>query len=230
LPRNAIVRIGYDKGREPGAFTVEHNVYLLTIEFVGFATLVIVWFRNQREASMPANSAPGRNGSRINRPQKPQRVKFFRRLTATRRQLSPKQTLVKSKTDSESEAVEVPIPWGWPHYQDRKGRRMDKSSLTESMHYLVDCLIREKQLACDQFADIKTTNSVRALLEDRYGRVDRNSVPAHFGQNGVVVEDRSGMGAPIDPAGAMRTYRPSQASDTIFQHTHMRELRRPWGW
>lgn len=205
---------------------MEYNVYLLIIEFVGLGALVVVWFRKLRQDSIPANNAPGRSRSAVRRPQK---ERFFRRLTTERREISPKPNLIKSKTEPNAEEVNVPIPWGWPHYLDYRGRRQAKPSLSDSMHSLLNCLVREKQLACEGIKDIKISNSVRALLEDRYHRVDRNSSPAQSSGHGQDLNP-SGMGAPLDPATALRTFRTGRATAAIFRQMEVRELRRPWGW
>jgi len=190
--------------------------YLLIIEFSGLSILLVVWLRSLRKQTMSAHGDAPYRGSNSPQPQTKRRERFFRRATATRRLMAPKANLLKDHVHSKGASVDVPIPWGWPHYQDYRGTRMEKPTLSGSMHSLLDCLVREKQLASESLSDARITNSVRALLEDRYGRVDKSSTPAPMIQN--------------ESASAVKRLQSARIPRVYFQDMGVKVLKRPWGW
>lgn len=115
----------------------------------------------------------------------------------------------------------VPIPWGWPnctHY--RRGR--SERTLTESLHNFADVLFREKQLVSEAASDPRIVNSIRALIEDRHHRVNRDQAVDAEGRP-LVDEDIWFVG----PVAETRAAADEQYRGKLHE---IRELRAPWGW
>ena len=64
-------------------------------------------------------------------------------------------------------------PWGWPG-----SARQAKPGLSHQLRSFADRLLQEKQLAGETGADPHRKRCIRALLEDRYGRVTEETMPA----------------------------------------------------
>ena len=91
------------------------------------------------------------------------------------------------------EVLNVPIPWGWPGHDDQFTANSHASlsaqevhGVSESLYRFADRLISEKQTIESREYLLKKDASLRALLEDRYGRAYRapqdinRNVPAPF--------------------------------------------------
>ena len=75
------------------------------------------------------------------------------------------------------ETISVPTPWGWPGYDERSTAKSLASAnedqvngVSDSLHRMIDHLLSEKQTVENQEYLLKKDASLRALLEDRYGR------------------------------------------------------------
>jgi hypothetical protein len=106
------------------------------------------------------------------------------------------------------ETISVPTPWGWPghgKHVNAKSHALPNTEevhdVSESLHRFVDRLISEKQTVESRDYLLKKDASLRALLEDRYGRVVRKRE----------TENRS-VKAPV--------LKPSEPLD----------VKTPWGW
>jgi hypothetical protein len=71
----------------------------------------------------------------------------------------------------------VPTPWGWPGYDSRTTAKSlalaneeQVNGVSDSMHRFIVHLLSEKQTVENQDYLLKKDASLRALLEDRYGR------------------------------------------------------------
>jgi hypothetical protein len=80
----------------------------------------------------------------------------------------------------DSEMLSVPIPWGWPGHDERVTNHSHASlnaqevhGVSESLHRFADRLLSEKQTIESREHLLKKDASMRALLEDRYGRAYR---------------------------------------------------------
>lgn len=198
-----------------GAFEVEYTQftpYMLAAEVLVLGTLLFAWYKRHPNRylshSFRANGNP-----------------------------RPGKDVEKSPVALSPEALNIPIPWGWPNYQNQRGRRGEKPSLSDAMRNFTDCLIREKQLVVPNRIDPRHAGSIRALLEDRYrpvrrygdGALDANGVDQNVVVGTVVklVTNHYGRIVPI------RTLKPSSeampGADLIFAAPD-REIRRPWGW
>ncbi len=214
---------------------VEHNPYLLIFEFAFLASMLWVWWRNVRLSS-DTTAGLASHGENFQHAQAKQNKRQHLRASRT------------SDPTIARQVKQVPIPWGWPHHRGSNRRRANRPSASESMHYLLDCLIREKQLADRTHLDPRSSNSVRALLEDRYGPVNRDrmtEMPYHvvkapllrdpnaphdqmdnFGFQGLTEAN----GKLVRIRGAKDSiYRQQAARDRLMQ-MDIKEIKRPWGW
>jgi len=71
------------------------------------------------------------------------------------------------------ELARIRTPWGWPQYGGDKTRKNMDRDFSNSLHYFAGRLINEKKTVQDQQYMEKRNASMRALLEDRYGRASR---------------------------------------------------------
>ena len=114
-----------------------------------------------------------------------------------------------------SELLNVPIPWGWPGHDEHVTNHSHASmsarevhGVSESLHRFADRLLSEKQTIESREYLLKKNTSMRALLEDRYGRAYRTPQA-----NSQIVQAQlsRGSGKPM-----------------IMEP--LREVKTPWGW
>jgi hypothetical protein len=114
-----------------------------------------------------------------------------------------------------SDLLSVPIPWGWPGHDEHVTNHSHVSlnaqevhGASESLHRFADRLLSEKQTIESREYRLKKDASMRALLEDRYGRAYRT--PQAKSQIGQAQLSRgSGKSLIMEP---------------------LREVKTPWGW
>jgi len=114
-----------------------------------------------------------------------------------------------------SEMLRVPIPWGWPGHDEHVINHSHASlnaqevhGVSESLHRFADRLLSEKQTIESREYLLKKDASMRALLEDRYGRAYRMpQANSQFAQTQL----SRGSGKPL------------------FMEP-LREVKTPWGW
>ena len=113
------------------------------------------------------------------------------------------------------EMLNVPIPWGWPGHDDyvtansyASLNAQEVHGVSESLHRFTDRLLSEKQTIESREYLLKKDTSLKALLEDRYGRAYRMS-----GNNNQETKTPllHGPGKPL-----------------VMEP--LREVKTPWGW
>lgn len=136
-------------------------------------------------------------------------------------------------------------PWGWPGAG--RGNQQAQRGISDSLRNFSDRLIREKQLAQTG----KGHTSIRALLEDRYGPVDRgmNTMPYQKVKR-PLLRDPNEMHDQLDNLGgiesrqlrkklqflsAMNCEEKNQgqakgANKVEFRYVELKDLKQPWGW
>jgi hypothetical protein len=114
-----------------------------------------------------------------------------------------------------SEMLSVPIPWGWPGHDEHVTNHSHASSnaqevhgVSESLHRFADRLLSEKQTKESREYLLKKDASLRALLEDRYGRAYRMPLANNRGTQAPLLRD---PGKPL-----------------VMESLH--EVKTPWGW
>jgi len=142
------------------------------------------------------------------------------------------------------EIQHVRTPWGWPNGQTGN----TSTGLSGSMQSLTDRLVREKKLSRTRSNDPRTSNSVRALLEDRYGRVDRDQ-PTTVEYRKVkkpLLRDPSEPHDQMDNFGVSEAERIRKKLRNVASMTHVgtsprkpksehryvdiKNIKQPWGW
>ena len=113
------------------------------------------------------------------------------------------------------EMLNVPIPWGWPGHDDHVTEishgslnALEVHGVSESLHRFADRLLNEKQTIESREYLLKKDASLRALLEDRYGRAYRTSVSINQDAKAPLLRD-PGKPLVIEP---------------------LSEVKTPWGW
>lgn len=134
----------------------------------------------------------------------------------------------------------IPTPWGWPGHDDRAVSRSVSGlpaelgatpirSAPNSLHRWVDRLVSEKRTTEDRDYRMKKDASLRALLEDRYGRASKMQVNGGGGDDGA--DPGSEIVSPAPP-----TMRGKGSGDRLAAPQSLRtrrsgrEVKTPWGW
>ncbi len=140
-------------------------------------------------------------------------------------------------------ARHIPIPWGWPNHE-----LQDYRTVSEQVAELGQRLVRRREVARSRFNDPRVANSFRALIEDRYQRVDRLVMPAityekvkaprlrdpnlepdqmdDFGQQQSIMNGRA-----LPDVGRVVSVRPAAAAKKpASEPVRIENIRRPWGW
>lgn len=152
------------------------------------------------------------------------------------------------KTRQKSAASPAPLnaPWGWPHHVSRIGHRNGVAG-SGALRSFADRLMREKQVVGSMTADLRYNNSIRALLEDRYGRVNREHM-AEIEYQKVkrpLLRDPSEPHDQLDNLGtaeaerirrnlqrmtSMRTGDRATRNAPVRRYIELKDIRQPWGW
>ena len=113
------------------------------------------------------------------------------------------------------EMLNVPIPWGWPGHDEHVSNNSHASvyaqevhGVSESLHRFADRLLSEKQTIESREYLLKKDASLRALLEDRYGRAFRMPQTNNRNAQAPLLRD---PGKPL-----------------VMEPLH--EVKTPWGW
>jgi hypothetical protein len=181
-----------------GAFEVQPSYTLLFLECLFLGVTLAVWFARRREETRNLTVAGGAVAPFAPPPRR------------------------RGRGGDDHRMREVPIPWGWPNCRFYRGKR-SRRSMSESLHYFADVLFREKQLVSDVGPDPRITDSIRALIEDRYRPVARSPIAEAAAVRPLADEDIWYVG----PVAETRA-----AADLKYRTNlhEVRELRAPWGW
>jgi len=145
---------------------VEYVYYILIIVCLMACTLVITRLAGQsRLAQNPVALAD--KARQLKRKEAKQKAKAAQRnsnLSSNSRKRNPVM---------KRELSRVRTPWGWPQYDEDGDIKSGEGDFSASLHRLADRLIHEKKTVQNQEYLDKRNASMRALLEDRYGRSSR---------------------------------------------------------
>lgn len=104
--------------------------------------------------------------------------------------------------------LNVPTPWGWPG-SGSVFKAAEDRTVSETLHRFVDHLITEKQTVEDIEYLLKRNESLRSLMEDRYGM-------SRSGEYGLVKTTKNAPGP--------------EGFSIIAETRDLKEVRTPWGW
>lgn len=125
------------------------------------------------------------------------------------------QALEQQTTNGSTITQDVPVPWGWPGHDESTDvthhaslNAQEVHGVSESLRRLADRLLSAKQSVEDHEYLLKKDACLRAMIEDRYGRVYK----------APEVNDKTATASVLPEAG-----------DTLGLET-LREVKKPWGW
>ena len=139
------------------------------------------------------------------------------------------------------ELKNVPIPWGWPGGQTRPGNGVGLRSAaaggqdaSSALQIWVDRLIAEKRTTDDGDYQLRKDASLRALLEDRYGRGADSRAMVYRKTRPPLLQD------PQRPPDQMDNF-PNGKADRILaglqrqpqsggRSRELGNMKTPWGW
>jgi len=150
---------------------VSYSYYILAILVIGLFSLVAV--------RVATRSAPRTNRRHSARPGSLQ----------AGAQPAARQAIGKSRKPKKSppagphtrsifarELQHIRTPWGWSRHRELNRSSDETTGGSFALRAFVNRLTRGKELARDPASDPRISGSLRALLEDRYGRVNRESM------------------------------------------------------
>lgn len=105
--------------------------------------------------------------------------------------------------------VNIPIPWGWPG-NDGWVHAGDDHPVSDSLHRFVDRLISEKQTVGNHEYLVRRNESLRAMIEDRFGQ----RTPVKSGEK--LLRKNALQESKFVPGHAVKNA--------------LADVRRPWGW
>lgn len=165
---------------------MEYVTYTLIV--IGIMALCLVLFK--RDGNVEQNYRASRSFSSSSKPGSP---------------IKPTGAKVPS-----NERLNVPTPWGWPGKGSRT-QAADERSVSDSLQRFVDHLMVEKQTVEDRNYVQRKNESLRSMMEDRYG-------PSGKSANGYGKSESKKK--PADFAG----------SPIVVDRKSLHEVRTPWGW
>ncbi|MDZ4728828.1 MAG: hypothetical protein SH820_02675 [Xanthomonadales bacterium] len=153
---------------------------------------------------------------------------------------------IKSLRERHQEKLHHRTPWGWPGAYKQNAQQQ---RVSESVRNFTDRLVREKQLV--QTGRASTNGSIRALLEDRYGPVDRGMQEIQYRKvKRPLLRDPGEQYDQLDNLGsvesrqlrkklqflsAMKNDEAEQGNvkgtkKVEFRYVELKDLKQPWGW
>ena len=144
----------------------------------------------------------------------------------------------------ERELSRVPTPWGWPQHADLINTNTNKFDISESMSRFTEKMIHEKKTVDDKDYLDKRNASLRALLEDRYGRSARMTEVQYEKVKAPRLRD---PGAPHDQMDNFPSGKANQLAAKLRKQSRshsgkvspvgkeargadLKNIKTPWGW
>lgn len=148
------------------------------------------------------------------------------------------------------QSLNIPTPWGWPGHEGAQPRKSGSLRTTHhghgvpnSLHRFVDLMMSEKQTVENREYLLRKDASMRALLEDRFGRPSKPAEINYHKVKGPLLRD------PSEPPDQLDSFNSNEAdkvtSRLMKQQDHARtlhgqnavreranlgEVKTPWGW
>jgi hypothetical protein len=193
---------------------------------------------------------PGQKRLKQNQLALAERARKIRKKQHQERAARDNSPLPTHKAVLQRELSKVPTPWGWPGYEGASSQRPvsamkveEVHGVSESIHRWVNHLISEKQTVDDNEYVLKRDASLRALLEDRFGRPSKMSEIKYRKTKAPLLRDPSAPHDQMDnfPSGKTASIeekldrQPSKPS--VSQQSYPKRktvgldnLKKPWGW
>lgn len=211
------------------------NYYVLFV--LGMSAIVILVAGFIRKSYVLSNQMELANRAR-RRKQKTQvaeQKKENQRLKLSLRENKPSPVMTR-------ELQNVRTPWGWPHHVVSASKEdADHADVSHSIRRFAGRLINPKKTKEDQDYLEKRNASIRALLEDRYGRASRMTEMPYRKVKAPLLRDPNEPfdqldNLPSSKAGGVVSRlrkQPNPALDfTIPSHkpSDLKNVKTPWGW
>lgn len=210
---------------------VEYAYYLLAVLVIGLSCLV-------------AARVATRSRDRVLRDYHRHREQASRQLRNAHRKAAGRVNGVKP---SDRRTMPAAIPWGWRGSSRRALKGRDRG-WGGTLRGFARQLLRKKQLAVPAASDPRHSQSIRALLEDRYGRIRRDTMTEiayrkvkvpRFHDVDELPDQLSDMStsakAPVRrklqqlrPVGS--TSGPRRAGQAEARVNGLKDIKLPWGW
>ena len=216
---------------------MEYVYYILIILCLMTCILVIARWANQSRLSYDPVAL-------ADRARKLKRKEIQRQAKAAQRQSKLSSNSRKRNPVMKRELSRIPTPWGWPQYDEDGDIKSGEGDFSTSLHRLADRLIHEKKTVQDQAYVDKRNASMRALLEDRYGRSSRMAEIKYRNVRAPLLRDPNAPHDQMDnfPSGKadqiaamLKNQSGSQEgrplpSSRDATRTDLKNLKKPWGW
>lgn len=146
------------------------------------------------------------------------------------------------------ELRKVPTPWGWPGSEVRFGNGLNgaaggPSGAGTQLQQWIDRLVSEKRTVDDGAYLLRRDASLRAMIEDRFGRANRPTEMAYQPVRTPLLRDPSRPYDQMDnfPSGQTDrivaklqrqpgTAEPVRKSAPARANVPLRDIKTPWGW
>ena len=139
------------------AFIVEYLFYILAILVIGLVCLLTIRFNFKK-----TDQVRRPNGKPMSKHQMDTDAEF---------------SLKDFKPALDRALMHVRTPWGWPRHEERNRLGGAPPDVSRSTKSYADRLLREKKKNGESVpANSRSKSSIRALLEDRYGRANRQTM------------------------------------------------------
>lgn len=155
--------------------------------------------------------------------------------------------VIKSQRERLAEKTHYRTPWGWPSVERQNGSQ----GVSEAVRNFTDRLVKEKQLLQPGGSNAGK-GSIRALLEDRYGPVNRDMTEIPYQKvKRPLLRDPSEQHDQLDNLGSAESRRVRQKLQFLsamnnvedgsgsaakgtkkveFRYVELKDLKQPWGW
>ena len=144
----------------------------------------------------------------------------------------------------------VPVPWGWPGSDVRAGNGLNGAACGQNangtprpLQHWIDRLISEKRTVDDSEYQLRRIASLRAMLEDRFGRAARPTEMAYQPVRPPLLRDPSRPydqmdnfpGGQTDRIVAKLQRQPGTTAQVRVPakaraNVPLRDIKTPWGW
>ena len=135
----------------------------------------------------------------------------------------------------------VRVPWGWPHHVASEREQIASTNHSHSFRQFAGKLMNPKRTKEDQEYLEKRNASIRALLEDRYGRASRMTEVEYRNVKAPLLRDPNQQydqldSMPSSRANAVLTRLKNQKrsdSNRLMpgsRSTDLHDVKTPWGW
>jgi hypothetical protein len=218
-------------------FEVEYVYYILIILCLMTCIFMIARWANQSRLSYDPVALADKA-----RTQKLKEIQ--RKAKAAKRQSNLSSNSRKRNPVMKRELSRIPTPWGWPQFDEDGDIKSGEAGFSASLQRLADRLIHEKKTVQDQAYMDKRNASMRALLEDRYGRSSGMAEIKYRNVRAPLLRDPNAPHDQMDnfPSGTadlvaamLRNQSGSQEGRPLpsgrdATRTDLKNLKRPWGW